>query len=364
MLTWLAYIGGNGGYFDQTTRDFEDSSGNHVAFQGQDTAVFSTSAPGVQTVYVDANTQFSGMVFQGGTWKIASTNGSELEMYNPSYNGNTIEVDHSEQVNQYTVVNDTISAAIIPSLGQNDSGLDIVGTITGSNESTGDVLLNNPYNQFPGGITLSGGALTINNAGELGSGTITVAAGNSQYKTAALVFQGGFNVSNQIVLQNGTLRIDTQGNDDELSGSISVPSGDSGTIQVNDTIGNGILDVTDNNSNLSTTVYITSGTLQLGNPNALGSTTSTMSYTPSTVIVDGGVFDLGGYIYEPAGSFTFTSGDISDGTLALDATFTADIGSSNPALIDGIISASHHRRHRKHGRARRQRAREPLPPGR
>ena len=289
------------------------------AWQLGDIAVFSNSnTSGTVVVNVSGDVAISGIEFAAGSWDIKPNNtGAQLQLYQNSKQ-NTIQDDNQEPVANYTVVNDTIEAPIVPlATGNTDSGLEMTGP--------GDVELTSGSNSLPGGVTLVSGALTIA-PGALGSSTPPIYVNPGAGQTVALTFDdaSGSAVASSITLQSGTLRIDAEGQSATLSGPIS---GGVGTgLVISDTKGNDTVTLSGNNTGFDGSLTIVSGTLKLGGTSVLGD---------GPLAVDGGVLDLGGpsSTYTPLTTFSFTGGGIVDGTLNLTSTLNADIPEGDSAFI-------------------------------
>ncbi|MGB8355590.1 MAG: autotransporter-associated beta strand repeat-containing protein, partial [Chthoniobacteraceae bacterium] len=206
--------------------------------------------------------------------------------------------------------NIAFAPSAIPNITVNSAnGVVISGTIGGAQglliNGTGLLTLTGA-NNYTGGTTFTSGTLNVNSDAAFGaaSGTFTFSPGsgsNAVLQTATSFVSGS---SRNFVFSTGTGSIDTQGNTFTINGLIS------GTGVFNK-IGAGTLVLTGSDSGFSGIATASSGTLQIQNPNWIGTVSSgTFNSAP------GGTLNLllsGVISYIPAHAVTFGG----NGTLLL-----------------------------------------------
>lgn len=166
---------------------------------------------------------------------------------------------------------------------------------SGSLDKIGPATLSlNATNTFTGGVQVSGGVLGINNAGALGTGTLTISGGDIDNQSVGTVYLNKLNQqrwnsdfrfigTNSLMFDTGTVTLgkavtvtvanNTLGQGGEISGGYSLTKAGLGTLLLSG-----------NNTYTGGTV-IREGTLQIGNNGYTGSLPSTGSITNNGLLV-------------------------------------------------------------------------------
>ena len=237
-----------------------------------------------------SNSYSSGTYINGGTINITQNSGVGSGTLN--FNGGILQMASSTMtVSNAITLNVSASSNVIDTLGQNST---LSGIISGAgaltNVSTGTLYLTGA-NTYSGGTVLSSGTLNIINDSNLGfsTGSVTFNGG---------ILQAGANniVSSRTITLNAGGVFDTNSYNMVESGVIS------GNGSLNK-IGLGTLTLASANTYTGGTT-VSSGTLQLGANNALGTGAVTVNY--------GGTLDMGSY-QQTAASYDGSGG----GTLSL-----------------------------------------------
>jgi autotransporter-associated beta strand protein len=207
------------------------------------------------------------------------------------------------------------------------AGGDVIlsGTVSGAGTATvsgaGTVTLA-AGNTYSGGTVLNSGTLAVSNNAALGSGTLTV-TGNSTVQALTSV-----TLANNATITNGvTETLDANGNNLTNSGNIS---GSGASLTAHSSTGTGTLTLSGSNSYTGAST-VNSGTLVLGNSNALPSVT--------TLTVAGtGSLNLNGYNASVA---TLSDGGISTGTITNSGTSaTLAVTGSGASTFGGSIGGT------------------------
>ena len=220
-------------------------------------------------------------------------------------------------------------------------------------------------NTYASGTTISGGVLSISNAGALSSGLVNI----TKSSQLALDLNGDNTVSNTLELDSSNQpSLENLGGDNTLSGSITIGEAtDNGNPLVAhiDTASNTTLTLSSAVTGYSTGYGLAktgSGTLVLSHSNSYsGGTTvqagtlqvlsSAATGTAGTVVVDsGGALGVAMTTYTlPAGGLQLNGGTLStastqpdtiNGSIALTANSQVDVGSTGSLTIPGVISGS------------------------
>lgn len=189
-------------------------------------------------------------------------------------------------------------------------------TILGSDESYLGVEILNP-----------GGSVTINSGNTLTIGSSGIMMGSATQD---------FYLNNSIALgANQTWEITTSrllDVDGIVSGAYSITKAGAGTLELTGA------------NTFTGGVDLNEGTLELADPNAMGTTAGTIYIGSGTTIdnVSGGTLNLDNYNYEIEGNFTFTGTNlmnIGSGNVVLTANSTITMTSSS-MIIDGVVSGA------------------------
>jgi len=219
-------------------------------------------------------TTISGGVLQAGDG--ATAGAGQLGTGNIVLSGGTLELFRPLGDN-FTLPNAISGNGTLEQEGGNTA------TVTGNNLS------------FSGSIIAGAGTLKLGSANGFGSAIVTVDTGGTVDVT-------GYNVSNTLNLNGGTVTA-ISGTGTTLSGSITLSSGStfdvavSSTLTVSGVIGGSVglvktdsgLLVISGNNNYAGPTTIGAGNVQVGNANALGSSSGAVT------VESGGVLDLAGY---------------------------------------------------------------------
>ena len=246
-------------------------------------------------------------------------------------------------------LNETVTPGSIEVIGDNDTTIHGTGSIVGGTSliMDGSGTLNlNTNNAYSGGTTVSDGTLSLGHVNAAGSGDITLTGGaldlNNLSVANDIIISGDISIGEsssyegQITMSSGTLSGDFVLNTDMLatSGTVSATlSGAAGIIKT----GDGVLDLSGGNSYSGDTV-IESGTLTTLASNALGS---------SDVTIKNGTLDMGSNAIENTikieGNATIANGSAYTGeiTMSADSSLAGDINlEQNLLTSSGSISAT------------------------
>ncbi len=276
---------------------------------GHDTATFSSSASQTTVDLTGVTPNLAALSFSGSNFTLIN---SSLTLQSTGGTA-TVTVTGGSQ---------TISSAV--SLGSNtalkvSSGatLNISGSISGGNAlslaaaNAGLVVLSGS-NSYTGGTNIGGGTLQIANVSALGSGNLGLSGGTLDLNGYSPIVPGLSGASG-VILSNSGAAVLTVNNSSNYTygGALANGSGGLGLT----TTSAGMLTLAGSNSYSGLTT-IGGGTLQVGNPAALGSSTLTFGSS-------GGTLDVNGY-NASVGGLTGNSGVIVSNALTTAGTLTVN----------------------------------------
>ncbi|HUB65904.1 MAG TPA: autotransporter-associated beta strand repeat-containing protein, partial [Candidatus Methylacidiphilales bacterium] len=280
------------------------------------------------------NTYSGGTTITSGTLQVGNTNALGATTGSLTVNGGTLDLNgFSITTGEFSGTGGTITSSVDgASLTVGGSGMDTYagtiedgsGTVSLTEDGSGELELTGD-NSYSGGTTIASGTLQVGNTDALGAttGSLTVNGGTLDLN--------GFSIT--VGTFSGTGGMVTS----SVAGAVSLTVGGSGTATYAGTIqdgsgtvslteaGNGTLELTGDNSYSGGTT-IASGTLQVGNTDALGATTGSLT-------VNGGTLDLNGFNIT-VGTFSGTGGTVTS-SVAGAAGLTA--GGSGTATYAGTI---------------------------
>ena len=279
------------------------------------------------------NTYSGGTTITSGTLQVGNTNALGATTGSLTVNGGTLDLNgFSITTGEFSGTGGTITSSVDgASLTVGGSGMDTYagtiedgsGTVSLTEDGSGELELTGD-NSYSGGTTIASGTLQVGNTDALGAttGSLTVNGGTLDLN--------GFNIT--VGTFSGTGGTVTS----SVAGAAGLTAGGSGTATYAGTIqdgsgtvsfteaGSGTLQLTGDNSYSGGTT-ITSGTLQVGNTDALGATTGSLT-------VNGGELDLNGFDIT-TGTLSGTGGVITSSTG--DASLT--VGGSGDSTFAGTI---------------------------
>jgi autotransporter-associated beta strand protein len=195
---------------------------------GTGTLSLIVSGTGTQTLS-GSNNFTGGTALNGGVLNLANTNA--ISSSTVSLNGGSLTFDSAVTGNSFTLggiigsgnlgMTNTTNGAISLSVGNNNASSTYSGNLSDSGlgsslikVGTGTLTLSGS-NNYAGGTTLGGGALSIGNQNALGTGSVTVSAGSTLSTLSSM------NLGNNIAVTSGILTLNNGGNSLIGSGSIS-----------------------------------------------------------------------------------------------------------------------------------------------
>jgi fibronectin-binding autotransporter adhesin len=200
---------------------------------------------------------------------------------------------------------------------------------------------------FSGGTILTGGVLEIGNAGSLGSGTLNLQGGTLEAVGSAMTLTNTVLLSHEVTL-GGSLGLTFTG-PMTLVGNCTLVTSNTATSTFQGVIGQsgGTYSLTKDGSGLlvlsgsntySGGTWLGSGPLSLGNPNALGTGTFTLSaatlMAQTPITVNNSIVLYSNGTLAGSNNMTFT------GPVTLTATHTLTVTSTGLTTFSGVISQS------------------------
>jgi fibronectin-binding autotransporter adhesin len=318
-LSFVQSVGLNGALSLSTT------AGSSLSFNGF-TGNGAITVNGGSVTFAGTNADTSGVNIAAGTLSVGSSaalGSGQVSFTNTTANGATLQFTGNDTFNQTIALGN--SGGTFDTHGNQDT---LGGTIGGNgsltlNDSVGTGTLTlTGTNTYGGGTNIQAGTLSVASSGNLGSGGINFT--NTTVNGATLQLTGGTTYTEAISVGNVGGTIDTFGVANTLSGVIS----GNGSLTVNDSVGGGVLTLTNTNTYKGGT-NIEAGTLSVASSGNLGSGginfTNTTANNATLQITSTGTFNeavsvgnSGGTIDTDGSTATFTGGITGNGSLTVD----------------------------------------------
>jgi autotransporter-associated beta strand protein len=251
----------------------------------------------------------------------------------------TVEFDYSGNAN-ITTLDATPTGSTLTGVTLDTKGNNIAfgGVIEGNGDITktgGGVLTLANTNTYTGGTTITGGLIAFSDAGNFGSGNITLNGGGLQWATS---YAGDIS-SKLAAIGTGGGTFDTNDNNVTLASALT---GNGGVTKA----GDGVLTLANTNTYTGGTT-ITSGTLQIGDGGAAGSiagnivNNAALIFNRADALTYGGIISGSGTL-EKKGSGTLTLANdnsysgattVTDGVLEVHGSLESDVTVKNGATL-------------------------------